>query len=574
MKTRLPKTLLVALGIVVLPCAAAESGPVLDPTATQVTPGTIVGNDKDLTITEIPDSWKISNEVTTPIKHAKPYLKDGVDTTLTVQGVEGTVANPLYVREGKAIINDSTIKVNLASAAQAMINVAGNKAELTLNNTKYEDVDCEAYLEVGGPDGEGVLNLNGESKVRVVSLLAGFNWRASWNDVNPMINSTAATTAGGNRYKNGVYTYNAEADRYFGAAIININKGSELELGTTAFLTEAKVNVNGGLLDVGADNTVTPLVLGRQNACSTELNVSNGGTVQTNTHVDVQTGDYFSGAKPSSVKITVSGSGSKLLVGRNLQIGFDTSRNKEGQSIFEVTEGGYVKAESITFGRADAAGSPSNQVLATIGAGSTIHTDALNVLAGSTLTNKGTIDGGIFVDGATFTMADGAVAAGLTATSGTVNLSGNVTFTGAVNLGEAVSESVVALLGNSASDTLTVYIAKDTNIVLDDSILSVDGQQFVVGDNTEIIVDLGNVAYEEGTQLFTLSGSDGTLLTDTAAALEDKVTVTWEDESGTRQEASGNEVSGSIATVVVPEPTTATLSLLALAGLCARRRRK
>lgn len=202
-----------------------------------------------------------------------------------------------------------------------------------------------------------------------------------------------------------------------------------------------------------------------------------------------------------------------------------------------------------------------------------LSVDTINITAGS-LTNTGTINGDIFVDGGTFTMADDAVAAGLTATSGTINLSGNVTFTGAVSLGGSVSESSLALLGGD-TETLTVYIAKDTNIVLDDSILSVDGQQFVVGDNTEIIVDLGNVAYEEGTQLFTLSGSDGTLLTDTAAALEDKVTVIWEDEeSGTRQEASGNEVRGSIATVVVPEPTTATLSLLALCGLCARRRRK
>ena len=198
------------------------------------------------------------------------------------------------------------------------------------------------------------------------------------------------------------------------------------------------------------------------------------------------------------------------------------------------------------------------------------------LVEGGLLTNSGTIAGDITVDGGTFTMADGAVAAGLTATSGTINLSGNVTFTGAVSLGSVVAaDPMLAALSGSESDTLTVYIAKDTNIVLDDSILSVDGQQFVVGDNTEIIVDLGNVAYEEGTQLFTLSGSDGTLLTDTAAALEDKVTVTWEDEeSGTRQEASGAAVSGSIATVVVPEPTTATLSLLALCGLCARRRRK
>ena len=205
-----------------------------------------------------------------------------------------------------------------------------------------------------------------------------------------------------------------------------------------------------------------------------------------------------------------------------------------------------------------------------------ISADEINISAGE-LTNSGTIAGDIFMDGGVFTMEDDAVAAGLTATSGTINLSGNVTFTGAVSLGSVVAaDPALALLSGSESDTLTVYIAKDTNIVLDDSILSVDGQQFVVGENTEIIVDLGNVAYAEGTPLFTLTGSNGTQLTNTAAALEDKMTVTWKDENGATQSVSGAtaDMSGSITTNAVPEPTTATLSLLALAGLCARRRRK
>ena len=38
--------------------------------------------------------------------------------------------------------------------------------------------------------------------------------------------------------------------------------------------------------------------------------------------------------------------------------------------------------------------------------------------------------------------------------------------------------------------------------------------------------------------------------------------------------SNGKSVLGGISYEVTPEPTTATLSLLALAGLCARRRRK
>ena len=65
-------------------------------------------------------------------------------------------------------------------------------------------------------------------------------------------------------------------------------------------------------------------------------------------------------------------------------------------------------------------------------------------------------------------------------------------------------------------------------------------------------------------------------------------TLTWDGQTGTPESLaySGNMVEGNknqfmnyaknngIAVVSVPEPTTATLSLLALAGLAARRRRK
>ena len=542
---------------------AAESGPQLDPTATMVTPGTIVGKEGNVTLTEIPDSWKTGAPVLdTTYKYCKPYLKDGVDTTLTVNGVVGAVGNPLYIREGKAIINDSDIKGSLATQTQPMIQVAGNGAELTLNDTAYTDGISASYLAVGGPDGEGTLNLNGNSRVRVISLVAGYNWRASWSEEFAIINSTAATTEGGERYKNGEYTYNADAERYFGAATININKGAELELGTTAFLVEAKVNVNGGLLEVGADNTKNPMVIGRQNGCTTELNITNGGTVQTNTQVDVQTGDYFSGAEAASTRISVSGSGSRLLVGNNLLVGFNANQNKEGQSIFEVLDGGRVEAKSITLGRADA--NELKQLIATVGAGSTIAAEELHVLGGADVTNKGTIEAEIFIDGGTFTMENRAVAAGLTATSGTIYLNGDVTFTGAVVLGSPVSVATLMTLSGE-SDALTLYINQGSTINAD---------ELTVGNGTSIAVILNeDETYTEGMELFTVTGSDAATVSAIESALGTNVTVY---DNGI-VEGTGTQVAdatGSITTNVVPEPTTATLSLLALASLAMRRRRK
>ncbi len=79
--------------------------------------------------------------------------------------------------------------------------------------------------------------------------------------------------------------------------------------------------------------------------------------------------------------------------------------------------------------------------------------------------------------------------------------------------------------------------------------------------------------YTEGMELFTVTGSDAATVSAIESALGTNVTVY---EAG-NIEGNGTHVAdatGSITTNVVPEPATATLSLLALAGLAARRRRK
>ncbi len=89
---------------------------------------------------------------------------------------------------------------------------------------------------------------------------------------------------------------------------------------------------------------------------------------------------------------------------------------------------------------------------------------------------------------------------------------------------------------------------------------------------------------------FTLIGNDGSVLVDSyvvasalksgsagAAALtfDDSVAASYyfNDYKG-GSEADMKALAGAVATASIPEPTTATLSLLALAGLAARRRRK
>ncbi len=547
---------------------------------------------------------------------ASPLVKDG-EGTLRFEKVQGSRSDyykaPLVAREGKVEVVDSTMYAHGAYVpgpfATTWIMVGGKNAEMSFTNSSFNIATGETHMNVGTADGNGTLSLDKTNMKITGSVFTGYHSYANNEDSWGLgyyynMNGTAATddipaeeqNCKGltHRYTEGNYVagYNGHS-RKFGEGTINVTNGSTLDVATAFCMGYATLNVSGkgslvktqtgygGIVQDDSDYVDTyAVILGRWSGAESKISITDGARMEMDGQLRTVRSSSLVNTKST---VEVSGKGSELMVKATANLGIYNTSGKNTTTVKAVLGGtlnfakavlGYDVDMSIgegSFYNGTSLHMKSDSVTVTNAGLMTVESV---LVEGGLLTNSGTIAGDITVDGGTFTMENGAVAAGLTATSGTVSLSGSVTFTGAVSLGGSVSESSLALLGGD-TETLTVYIAKDTNIVLDDSILSVDGQQFVVGDNTEIIVDLGNVAYEEGTQLFTLSGSDGTLLTDTAAALEDKVTVTWEDEeSGTRQEASGAAVSGSIATVVVPEPTTATLSLLALCGLCARRRRK
>ncbi len=191
----------------------------------------------------------------------------------------------------------------------------------------------------------------------------------------------------------------------------------------------------------------------------------------------------------------------------------------------------------------------------------------LITISGGEYVNHGTMEGSILMDGGTFTMENGAVAGGLTATSGTIYLNGDVTFTGKVILGTESSVSTFALLKatNSGSDALTLYINQGATINAD---------ELTVGSGTNIAVVLNKgVEYTEGMELFTVSGTDADQVAAVQSELGSKLSV-YEYGNTEGPAAYTGGAIGSITTTVVPEPATATLSLLVLAALAARRRRK
>ena len=150
--------------------------------------------------------------------------------------------------------------------------------------------------------------------------------------------------------------------------------------------------------------------------------------------------------------------------------------------------------------------------------------------------------GEIEVNDATLTLTDAALGGtGITMNSGTIEILGDATV-GALTLNE----------GNL--------------VFAGDYILDLGGESLILGENASIILKVDSVNNLAGNyELFANVDESSTGL--------ENLTVKFVDDAGDEKEVEASYSNGGVM-VSIPEPTTATLSLLALAGLAARRRRK
>ncbi|MBR5330988.1 MAG: hypothetical protein IKV13_05790 [Akkermansia sp.] len=170
---------------------------------------------------------------------------------------------------------------------------------------------------------------------------------------------------------------------------------------------------------------------------------------------------------------------------------------------------------------------------------------------GSDVLNAGIIDADVVVQGGTLTLGEGGITQNITMESGNILVTGNEVQTGAMTLTGG-----------------TITFKNGASVALNDGITyDLSGAEIVV-----MVDDVNNI---EGSTVTLFSGNGNGSVTGLESA-----TFTFQDMADPTNTVGGKITdlsNGSIkveATVAIPEPTTATLSLLALAGLCARRRRK
>ncbi|MBR5895855.1 MAG: hypothetical protein IKZ13_09970 [Akkermansia sp.] len=187
---------------------------------------------------------------------------------------------------------------------------------------------------------------------------------------------------------------------------------------------------------------------------------------------------------------------------------------------------------------------------------------------------EGTIDlGDITVENGTLTLEEAAITSGITMNSGTLQFLGDCQTGDLILNGGTIyfGESAVTLSEEGLASTVTTVttgamtLNSGTIYVADNYVIDLRGEALILTENVNIVMSVASLDNAEGLTVFAEAGNVEGL---------DKLSVTLVDETGTEKEmAVSYNSDGSVVTSTIPEPTTATLSLLALAALAARRRR-
>ncbi len=510
-------------------------------------------------------------------------VKDG-DSEATVSKDVVTTSG-LFVRNGKLTIGGTdthnTVKINPVGGGQlayqngtpTVLNVAGKDAVVVIDNATVT-TDYETASAVGGPDGNGTLIIqNGgkyDGKNQYYFFVGYKSYRLegetpdySGNGQNQQISHATTNNVGdsrvdadgnrdfSNRYE-GTYTKGVGGTE-FGRGVVTVTGNSEFNAtGIKEFcMGEAELNIRENSI---VTTSASPVCLGNAEGGTTVVNVESGSVFDINGQLQT------SSAKNTKTIINVNNATMNLNNKKGAFLGVPQFGTESGTTEFNLQDGGRLNvSEELYIGyKSEATMTIAKTAIikdfGNIHDGTTGYDesylgtpqDRLIVSAYGILENAGTLDIYTVVDGGEFTMVDGAVAAALTATTGTINLSGDVTFTGTVELGSP----------ETASGALTINIEQGSTIHFYDE---------VTLSNAVINVLLNDESYE-GEQLFTIASVDG-LIPDALKDIDLQLSFNGSTVNTVAMSA------GYVATKTIPEPTTATLSLLALAGLSVRRRR-
>lgn len=238
---------------------------------------------------------------------------------------------------------------------------------------------------------------------------------------------------------------------------------------------------------------------------------------------------------------TVKLNGSSVEIGGSKQAVINAGQIEVNSGTLTVAKDAELSTNSITLNGGKLVNNGGIGGVVTLAEGA--ESNVITITDGE-LVNSGTIGSTINMTGGTLVAEAGSEIAGINATGGDIQVGGDFTMTGDLELG---------------GDAELIFDDMDSTINLGEYDVIFNGGSIAL---TLADADISEVVLFSGAKEDTYSGYEVTLLD-----AEGNSTGT----AVMQYNANGDVTLG---TASVPEPTTATLSLLALAGLAARRRRK
>lgn len=508
---------------------------------------------------------------------AKFVAKDG-EGTLKYTG-KGSISSSIYAREGEIQIGDAnasqttevTIKASDPSLGAGVygygVSVGGKEAVLRLN--KATVTSGSGSTIVGGQNGNGALIIENGSTYNAggseVFVIGDSNFSCATTKTEDSTTTPTADNWSEQMYKGSYSSAKNLSGAEFGRGDVTVSGGSKLFTPRSFYMSEGSLSIDNSEVRVGNSTNGYRALMGLAENSTSEIKVTNGGKLEIQAD-QIQTNN----ADNTKTIITVDGAGSNLTVGKASVAWFgangETDISNTSTSL-KITGGAIANfnTEYVSFGSKNA-DNKSVKVDVTIGASSKMDVGGLLYLReGAVLENAGTLS----IKEAAYLYAQGTAAI---INSGTIDgytqLSGNNTFT-------AMDGSEMGMVDVYGSSTLTIaglvtmheelWIGTEGRVVFTlGSSLDMTGHK--VYGNMNFILD----ASAEG-----VTDLDSLVLTSELFTNYDESESKFSDDTViTVKLAGGNTATTTIGALqVIPEPATATLSLMALCALAARRRR-
>lgn len=538
--------------------------------------------------------------------------------------------NALLVREGTLKITDATIRNAPAGVGGSgnNLSVGGLNAHLILDHATYTTVRDDgtdplstSSISIGSYDGDATVDLlrNSTLHTRQTIFLGGNTaWfppdKPEWEtrphkggsyayvDSDP---TNTETVGEGNSKYNAVTEFGSFENEYqtalgtrFSTATINVKEGSLLESGSGFYIENATLNIDASTVNTGKNTNADNVFVGGGIGTHAVLNITNGGVMNVLNNQQFNVSSSSSRTENDS-RITISGDGSQLNLGTYALFGYFSNDVASTSAVF-LKRGGTLNAKSLYIGSSNGANGKHSFTLTeggllnatnfiTMFSGSSLSVDEDSIVTsplvqvdwGAVIENNGTIKGKTIVySGGTLkgsgTMGETTLKAAANLIVG--NSPGKQTYTGNLIAEGIVDFSVDELLYPQPATDVTAGWDSGCYSVIDmqGHNLQLDGYVTITLSATAA-AELGEVESFELVFAQNLGNTDyytQTLLT----ALDAKTYIQFDGQSGyDRLNDAHFEIKGDDLVWVygekTPEPATAMLSLLALAGLVGRRRR-